>query len=488
MGEHVSLFRPEFNGGIQIEARPERLSGQTGAIVLREVDEKIGLSRHLAARLRDSRTPWRITHPLIELVRSSLQMMALGWRDADDADALRHDPVLRLSVSSRRGALPLFERSATERERDHNPCEPDGLASQPTLSRLTSMLAPQKNRDALREALCWSAGRHIRAMNGGRKVKHLVIDVDAVPIEVHGQQIGADYNGHLHQRMYHPVVAVSAEYGALLGVRLRCGSAHSAEGALGFVADVVRRAERDVCETASVRFDAGFPEDKLLSLLESRGTHYVARIRNNARLDRLAREHLRRPRGRPPATPRVWFYEIPYKAKSWSRPRRAILVVLEKPGELLLHHFWLLTSWTAEERPAAGLLEMYRERGTAEGHQGELKDVFDPALSSTTRPKSHYRGAEPKRRATPVEAFEVNEVRLLLNCLAYNLMNAARDVLCRTTRDAWSLRRLRERVLRVAARVLVHARYVTVVISESVASVWSKLCHGLRLLELPDSG
>ena len=72
--------------------------------------------------------------------------------------------------------------------------------------------------------------------------------------------------------------------------------------------------------------DAGFPEERLLAGLEARGTPYVARLRNNRALDRLAGPHLKRPPGRPPAEPRLWLHEMEYQAGAgscwWSRSAR----------------------------------------------------------------------------------------------------------------------------------------------------------------------
>ncbi|HYO52062.1 MAG TPA: hypothetical protein VEU50_04670, partial [Archangium sp.] len=83
-----------------------------------------------------------------------------------------------------------------------------------------------------------------------------------------------------------------------------------------------------------------------------------------------------------------------------------------------------VTNWTKEQMPAEELLPHYRERGTAEGHFGELMDVLAPALSSAKRPKSQYRGHEPEQRCEPMDAFANNEVRLPLSALAYNLVHA----------------------------------------------------------------
>jgi Transposase DDE domain group 1 len=476
VGEELTLFRAAFNGSLRIEARPERLTSEAGAVFLREVIERLGISGWLTERLKDSRDPELITHPLAELLNTSLLLLGQGWRDQDDADTLRDDAVFRLAVSERRGVCPLETRAREEgRELSKNPPVPDGLASQPTLSRLVRMLSTQENREVLRGALLECAARRIRATRRGHRQRYLTIDIDSLPIEVHGHQPGSEHNGHYHRRIYHPLIASIAETGDLIDAKLREGNAHTAAGSVEFIGELIDRVERELCQVAAVRMDAGFPEETLLHALEERRTPYVARVRNNSVLDAMARPYLRRPVGRPPTAPRTWTYEMAYQAQKWSRERRVVLVVLERPDELFLHHFWLITNWTAEQIDGRALLERYRQRGTAEGHMGELMDVLDPALSSSPRQKSHYRGAEPARRFPPGDSFAHNEVLLLLNVLAYDIVHATRVMIEAATHEGWSLRRVRERVLRVAARVLVHGRRATLVIGESAAVLWQAL-------------
>jgi hypothetical protein len=330
MGESLPLFASSFNASLFVEARPERLTGDAGAILVREVIERSGIIGWMIERLHDHRQPHLVTYPLADLLRTMLILFAQGWRDQDDADALRFDPALRLAVSGTRGTAPLAEGAH--------------LASQPTLSRLLDTLTLEANRPVLRDALAELAARRLRAERGGRRLRHLTIDVDGLPVEVHGAQPGSAWNGHYQQRMYHPIIACAAETGDMLDARLRPGNAHTAEGALDFVLDLVDRLEGTMCQVAMVRMDAGFPEEKLLAGLEARGAPYVARLRNNRVLDRMAAPHLRRPPGRPPAEPRMWFHEMDYRAGAWSRSRRVVLVVQERPGDLLLDHFWLLTA------------------------------------------------------------------------------------------------------------------------------------------------
>jgi hypothetical protein len=77
----------------------------------------------------------------------------------------------------------------------------------------------------------------------------------------------------------------------------------------------------------------------------------------------------------------MWLYELRYQAEAWDKPRRVVLVVKEREGDLLLDRFVLVTSlsWTVKLRHE--VLAHCRKRGKAEGHRGELKDVLAPAFA-----------------------------------------------------------------------------------------------------------
>ncbi len=153
---------------------------------------------------------------------------------------------------------------------------------------------------------------------------------------------------------------------------------------------------------------------------------------------------------------------------------------------LLLDRFWLITSLDAETVPAAELLQLYRQRGRAEAYMGELMDVLEPALSSAPRTKRHYRGRRLPERDSTVDAFAHNEVILLLDILAYEVVHAGRCLMETATTEGWSLRRFRERVLRAAARVVVSGRRVTMIIGEAFARSWQRLWPQLERLRYAD--
>jgi len=457
--------------------------------MLREVFDRLGLSRLLASVLVDDRDPEWITYPLPELIRTMVLLLCQGYRDLDDADALREEPAFRLAVSQRKGLSPLkVSELQPGVEPDRNPLAPEHLASQPTMSRTMSLLSWTTNRAGLRTVLFKCAARRFRTMRGGRRAEKLTVDLDSLPVYVSGHQPEAAYNGHYGATVYHPLVASIAETGDLLDLDLRRGNCHTAEGGMEFLLPLLDKVERAMCCKAAVRVDAGFPHESFLAPLENRGTRYTARVRNNAVLNRLAEPHLNRPPGRRPQEPRAWFHEYTYKAEEWSCARRAVLVVLEREDDLFLHHFWLITNRNIDEMDAPTLLEEYRQRGTAEGHQGELMNVLAPLLSSTVRPKASYAGHPIVCESPSVDAFAVNEARLLMNALAYNVMHAARTLTELATGEGWGLAHFRERVLKVAARILLHGRRATFVVNREVAPLWRSIWRRISRLEWQPAG
>ena len=150
--------------------------------------------------------------------------------------------------------------------------------------------------------------------------------------------------------------------------------------------------------------------------------------------------------------------------------------MVERPGELFVDHFWLITNLRADRYSGARLLGLYRMRGKAEGHMGELMDVLAPALSSVRRPKSHYRGRRLEADSRPQESG----VRAHNETL---FQPAPTCVMQRATGTGWSLRRLRERVLRVASRVVRHGRRLTFVIAQHAAADWMRLWGKLAALD-----
>ena len=176
-------------------------------------------------------------------------------------------------------------------------------------------------------------------------------------------------------------------------------------------------------------------------------------------------------------------HELLYQAGSWARPRRVGLVIVERSGEqgeLFRDHFFLLSNASVAEVGGEALLERYRQRGTAEKDFGDWKQALDVSLSSTPRPKSHYRGREIEAPYTEPDSFAANEARLLLSLIAANLLHAGAALLERERKAVMSRERFRDLLLKTAGRALLGGHRIRFVIEASRAGLWRRFMRELN--------
>ena len=153
---------------------------------------------------------------------------------------------------------------------------------------------------------------------------------------------------------------------------------------------------------------------------------------------------LTRPVGRPPKKPVVWFTTLHYQAKGWTRARRVVAKVEWHQGELYPRVGFIVTNLT---RPNRRVVKFYNGRGTAEQWIREGKNAL-----RWTRLSCH--------------TFRHNAVRLQLHALAYNLANLMRTLALPEEVEHWSLTTLREKLVKIGARIVRHGRYVVFQLAE----------------------
>jgi len=148
-----------------------RLSSDGGVVALREIERRLGLATTITTPLRDDRNPARVRHSYAEMATARMLMIAAGYEDCDDVDALRADPALKIAV----GRCP--ETGAD-------------LMSQPTLSRLENLA----DWRALARIGLGQIDLYCRSFS--RAPMRIVLDIDDTDDPVHGQQELALFNAH----------------------------------------------------------------------------------------------------------------------------------------------------------------------------------------------------------------------------------------------------------------------------------------------------
>jgi hypothetical protein len=104
----ISPIELQFQGRHTIvRADGQRVSSDGGVILLRQVDERLGLSQRMSALLGDPRDASRVRHSRREQIRQRVYQICLGYEDCNDANWLRHDPALQLGCGSDSFSTPL---------------------------------------------------------------------------------------------------------------------------------------------------------------------------------------------------------------------------------------------------------------------------------------------------------------------------------------------------------------------------------------------
>ena len=196
---------------------------------------------------------------------------------------------------------------------------------------------------------------------------------------------------------------------------------------------------RDRAGRRYFRADAAFASPEVYEYLEAEGYLHAIRLPGNQVLQRRISPLLRRPVGWPPKSVRRIFYSFDDQAGSWNRARRVVAKIEWHPGELLPRVGFVVTNLS---RTAERVVAFYNRRGTAEPWIEEGKQAIKWTRLSCRR-------------------FRANEVRLQLHALACNLANAIRTLGLPGRVAHWSLTTLREKLIKIGARMVRHGRYIT---------------------------
>jgi len=440
-------FHPEAPVVVEFDA-PE-ISSDGGALLLRQVDDRLELSVGFSECLQEARDSHRVRHGRQEQTRQRIFQIALGYEDCNDADRLRQDPLLKTVC-------------------DRTPQDPQGLSSQPTLSRFENA----QDGATLRRLVCFFEDHYVN--NLPAETQQIVLDIDSTDDETHGAQQLSFFSGFYGHHMYHPLLVFDGESGQLISALLRPGKVHASRGAAGLLRRVIRKIKHRFPQAQiAVRGDSGFCTPHLLETLEELNTElgdveYLFGLAKNPALLKKAApamsqaEELFRRR----AEKSECFSCFQYAARTWPRPR--FVVAKAEHSEMGANPRFVISS--LQGFPADLLYRAYCERGQCENLIKDLKNALQADRLSCS-------------------SFRANFFRLLLHAAAYRLLHALRQqiapqsaVLGRAQFDT-----LRLRFLKVAAWVTQSARRILIRLPKAFpwAEVFCRLASEPQLPPAP---
>jgi hypothetical protein len=395
---------------VQVAFDGGRLTSDAGILVLAAIEQRLGIADRLADCIEDPRAPDRVRHGLSEMIRYRALLIAAGYPDGTDCDALKSDPAFKMAV----GRLP--ESGAD-------------LCSQPTISRLENLPGPvalKRMMAAMVELFCDSFEQVPR---------RIVLDIDDTEDRVHGEQQLALFNAYYDSRCFQPIHIYEATTGKPVAIILRPGKTpDGAEVTLVLRHVIGRIRARWPAVEILVRGDSHYGRPEAMAWCERKRIGYIFGLAGNTvllhRVSDLAEDAaMGRISGEGDKVRR--YGDFLYAAKSWKVERRVVARV--EAGPQGADSRFIVTNLRG--LPKALYEKVYCARGQAE--------------NLIKAHKLHL--ASDRTSCTKATA---NQFRLLIHTVAYWLMLSMRELAPRTSfwRDA-QFDTIRLCLIKVAGRV-----------------------------------
>ncbi len=442
------LFKEVASRPVVVRFDQDHSSSDGGSLLLKALDERLGLSAALSRCLRDRRQAGKVEHELQTLLRQRLFAIACGHADGNDAAGLSEDPIHKLLI-------------------DRDPVSGRALASQPTLSRFENAVGA-KDLIQLSETLAETVIRRHRRRK--RRVRRITLDFDPTHDPAHGNQQLTLFNWVYDSRCYLPLTGFFSFDGEveqyLVAYVLRAGNALAKQGLLSVLDRLLPRLRAAFPKARlRIRLDAGFKGKELYDYFEQQGLEYVVCMAKNPVLQAHA-EPLLEPLRKAVSAGEVAqaaFSECAYRAHTWTRTRRVIIkadIALHPGRKPKDNPCFLVTN--IKGAPRQIYEQIYCARGDVENRIKELKDGLAIDRTSCT-------------------SFAANQFRALVTAAAYVLMQELR-LQARTTSCAKAqVSTLRLRLLKLGAWVERSVRRIVIHLPVHTphAEAWQRIARSV---------
>lgn len=439
------FFTAHFSRRVEAEFTAGQVSTDGGSLLLREADGKINLLKRVARCFTDGRVPWRVEHPVAEMLAQRIYGLALGYEDLNDHEQLRCDPLLGLLSGKGELDKPLAGKSTLNR-----------LELVGRSSRYHKISYSTESLDRLLVDLWLESQTTAPAQ--------VVLDLDATDIPLYGHQPERFFHGYYGSYCYLPLYIFAGDQ--LLCARLRAANKDAAAGAVEEVIRIVAQMRQRWPQTQVVlRADSGFCREELMGWCEANKVDYLFGLARNKRLQKIIGAQMQQARVLHQSTAQAArvFTSFAYKTRhSWSRARRVVAKAeyLDK-GE---NPRFVVTSLTQEQWADQPLYEkFYCARGEMENRIKEQMCLFADRLST--------------------DEMKGNQLRLYFSALAYTLMEALRRLGLQGTEWAQAqVDTIRLKLFKIGAIVRISVRRITLQLNSAYPwkDLFAQAFHALR--------
>jgi len=395
---------------VQVRFDEPLVSSDGGALLLQQIDQKLGVTERLAGSIADWRRKGSIAHLISEMLRQRVYQIACGYPDANDCNSLRGDPVFKTAVG-------------------RHPVKDADLASQPTVTRLENAVTA---KDLLRMAYTFI---DLFVASYKTPPRSIILDMDPTADVVYGDQQLRLFNAFEDEYCLMPFHVYEGYSGKFITTVLRPGKTPTAAEIISVLKRIVRRLRKAWPNVIILfRADSHHTKPEVMDWLEAHDIRFSTGLCQNAKLNKMFAGTIGR------ATRRFERYGRPlrmyasgyYAAGTWSRKRRVICRV--QVSALGSDVRCIVTSQkTAEDK------YLYERVYCARGRM----ELFI---------KDHKSHLESDR--TSCTDKHANQFRLFLHSAAYVILHAMRNLLDQSSALAKAqFDTLRLKLLKLGARL-----------------------------------
>ena len=379
------------NKKIELSYSGADVSSDGGALLLKSVEEKIGIIKGLADCINDKRDSRYITHSLDSLLGQRVYQISCGYEDGNDCDKLRSDSIFKI---------------CNERLPDSG----EDLGSQPTISRL---------ENSVDNAAIYKMGEVFLdkfVCSYAEAPEVIIIDCDDTNNKVHGGQQQVLFNGYYKEYCYQPLHIYEGFSGKLITTVLKPGCRSNGRTVKAILGRIIRYLSKRWPNTRFIiRGDSHFTSPELMSYAEEeKCINYLTGLAGNPRLSKMTEARLKKAKETFKATgfPQKTYHSFWYKADSWDKKQKVVAKIEygRKGGNVRYVVSDLATKVRAKELYEKG----YCARGAAELRIKDHKLYLKSDRSSCNK-------------------FIANQFRLFLHSAAYVLIHTMQKELMRGT-------------------------------------------------------
>ena len=412
---------------VEVNFSLEETSNDGGLLLLKEVDNQIGLIDRLIGCLQDDRHQGYVKHSIESMLKQRIMQIAAGYEDANDCNALKDDGILKVCTNQQQS-----------------------LATQPTMCRFENQ-ADKKELYRMAKAFVDNFIASYKSAPG-----IIIIDSDDTNSFTYGQQQLTLFNSYYGDYCYMPLHIYEGFSGKLITTILKPGRRSKSVNVFAVLRRIIAYLREHWPNTMIIlRGDSHFCSKELMDWAHDlKNIEFITGLTGNAVLNKYAKVTVESAQrgynmnGKPVKR----YHSFEYKANSWTYYER---VVVKVEVNSMGTNVRFIVSSLRNVRSKALYEQGYCARGAAELR---IKDHKTYLLSDRMSCNS----------------FLANQFRLFLHSAAYVLIHSLQNgVLKGTEFSKATMKTIQLKLIKVAARVKVLKTKVKIELPAEFYSKWA---------------